>query len=440
MDSIVNKLVWLRKRILIRASADTMAAILPFLVIGVFAEVISSSFLSTRGFAADILHINAWVKEVPWVQGIFMQISGLTTGLLALFAAYKNAEFTAYLKNKESRFAGLTAMIAYLLLICLPSENIPFTFSMDKSGIAADNGLFGIQGLLFGLLVGYVVGLIFARFEKGSEISVVLANGKSFQVLLPIFLSLLLVTVIGMILYLLTELGVFDWIVTSIRNYSSQRNGLLLTLLGSLITGLLNWIGLSGPFDYSTNTPDSILASQNALYALQHHSIWKIPYPFSELSLYHSYATFGGVGATLALIVAIVIVSKNSRDLTTVKWSLFPALFNNNSILLLGLPIFFNVLYLVPFLLVPIVNMLIVSLLMVLHITPPVPFPVPIGTPGPLIGLIGTGGNIAALLTGILIFIIDIFLYIPFVKLNDRVNLAYLKTKKEVTENETRQK
>lgn len=432
MNNLVNSLVWVRRKIFIRASADTMAAILPFLVIGVFAEVISSAFLSTKGFGADILHINAWVKEIPQVQRVFMQVTGLTTGLLALFAAYKNAEFTTYLKKTESHFAGLTAMISYLLLISLPSHAAPFNFSMEKTGISADNGLFGIQGLLFGLLVGYVVGLIFARFEKITTRNVSLADGRSYQVLLPIFMSLLLVTFVGLILSLLTNLGVFDWIATSIRSYSSQKNSFLMTLLGSFITGILNWLGLSGPFDYSTATQDSIMASSNALYAIQHHSIWNIPYPYSELSLYHSYATFGGVGATLALIIAIVIVSKNSRDLTTVRWGLFPALFNNNSILMLGVPVFFNVIYLIPFLLVPIINMLVVSVLIYFHITPPVPFPVPIGTPGPLVGLIGTGGNIAALFTGLLVFVLDIFLYIPFVKVNDRVNDAYVETKEGV--------
>lgn len=439
MQKIVNNLVWFRRRLFVRASAETMATILPFLVVGVFAQVISSVFLSTRGFGADILHINAFVKEIPGIQFIFMQITAWTTGLLALFAAYKNAEIVTKLSKKRSRFAGITGFISYILLISLPSGSVPFDFAidkMDKSGISSDNGLYGIQGLLFGLLVGYVVGLIFARFENSNVKSLSLEEGRGYQVLLPIFLSLLLFVIIGSILSTLYDLGVFTWIVQSVSSYSSQRHGLLLTLFGSILTGLLNWVGLSGPFDYSTATQDSVLASQNAIYALQHHSIWNIPYPYSELSLYHSYATYGGVGATLALMIAIVIVSKNKRHLTTVKWGLFPALFNNNSIMLLGIPIFFNVLYLIPFILVPVINMLIASLLIWLHITPPVPFPVPIGTPGPLIGLIGTGGNFMALITGLVIFVIDIFLYIPFVKINDKVNQEYLRTKREVADND----
>jgi len=421
MKKFAEQLVWFRKRLFFRASRETMTILIPFLIVGVFSIVISITFLTPNGFGASILHISRMVDKLKVVQRVLILITSWTTGLLALFAAFKNAEVTARLKHNDTKFVGITGMITYILLVCLPSGILPIKAPIDESGLGAVTGSLSIQGLLLGLLVGYWVAQIFSVYEKHAKST----SNIEYRYLWPIATSFLLATIFGIILLWLSYIGVFNWFVTGLRSYSSQRDGLVLTIIGSVMTGFLNWIGLSGPFDYSNSTQSSVLASQNAIYALQHHSIWKIPYPFSQLSLYHSYATYGGVGATLALMIAIVIMTRNKKDLLTIRWGLFPALFNNNAILMLGLPIFFNVVYLVPFLLVPVINMLVAAILMTLHLVPPVPFPVPVGTPGPLIAFIGTSGDFRALIAGVLILALDVVIYLPFVKFNNYVNNIY---------------
>lgn len=421
MKKIIKILLWFKLRLFVRASMETMRILMPFLIIGAFSIVIASSFLSPTGFGAAILHISKEIGGFRPIQRLLFQITDWTIGLLALFASFKNAEVTVRLQHRDTRFVGITALIAYILIVCLPMQMSPFNLPIDESGLSSISGPLSIQGLLLGLAVGYLVGQLFSLYDRHKK----QVKNVEYQALLPVFVCLFLATLVGVFLTWLSSVGVFEWIDTSIRSYSSQRDGLLLTILGSIITGILNWIGLSGPFDYSSSTQSSVLASQNAIYALQHHSIWKVPYPFSQLALYHSYATYGGVGATLALMIAIVIMTRNKKDLLTVRWGLFPALFNDNSILMLGLPIFFNVVYLIPFILVPVINMLVAATLMWLHIIPPVPFPVPNGTPGPLIAFIGTNGNFRAFGAGILILIIDVLVYLPFVKFNNYINDVY---------------
>lgn len=52
-------------------------------------------------------------------------------------------------------------------------------------------------------------------------------------------------------------------------------------------------------------------------------------------------------------------------------------------------------------------------------------YPVPDGTPGILAPLMGTGGNVVALIYTIFILIVDVLIYVPFVKLDNQVANKY---------------
>jgi Phosphotransferase system cellobiose-specific component IIC len=103
------------------------------------------------------------------------------------------------------------------------------------------------------------------------------------------------------------------------------------------------------------------------------------------------------------------------------KWSLFPALFNSHYSMMLGIPVLFNPIFLVPFLIAPLVNMLLAALFLTIRWIPAAAYPVPNGTPGPLIAFIGTNGNWLTLIFGAILIWIDVMIYKPFVKLSDEV-------------------
>ena len=88
-----------------------------------------------------------------------------------------------------------------------------------------------------------------------------------------------------------------------------------------------------------------------------------------------------------------------------------------------GIPVLFNIIFLIPFILAPIANMLMAAIAIALHLMPPSVYPVPIGTPGPLIAFIGTNGSWRALMFSILAVIISTWIYIPFVKMAAKVKI-----------------
>lgn len=59
---------------------------------------------------------------------------------------------------------------------------------------------------------------------------------------------------------------------------------------------------------------------------------------------------------------------------------------------------------------------------------PPLVYPVPSGTPGILTPFIATGGNWMALIVSLVLLIIDVAAYIPFIKMAERVEqIVYTK-------------
>lgn len=126
----------------------------------------------------------------------------------------------------------------------------------------------------------------------------------------------------------------------------------------------------------------------------------------------------GGAGATLALVIAIFLVSRNRNTRRTAKVGLVPSLFNINEIILFGIPIVYNPVFMVPFLLVPFINMCIAYGATITGLMPVVTHHIDWTTPLFLSGYLATESVWGAVIQAVLL-VIDILIYIPFVRLMD---------------------
>jgi len=139
------------------------------------------------------------------------------------------------------------------------------------------------------------------------------------------------------------------------------------------------------------------------------------------------FATFGGAGSTLSLLIAMFFFCKSKRITELGKLSILPGFFGINEPVVFGLPIVLNPMMLIPFVLVPTINIIISYVSMAAGLVPytsgvAVPWTMPVI----ISGFLSTGWR-GALLQALLL-ILGVFLYYPFIRILDR---QYLKEELE---------
>ncbi|WRK52965.1 PTS transporter subunit EIIC [Coprobacillaceae bacterium CR2/5/TPMF4] len=131
------------------------------------------------------------------------------------------------------------------------------------------------------------------------------------------------------------------------------------------------------------------------------------------------FATFGGCGSTLSLIIAMLLFCKSKRITELGKLALVPGIFGINEPIVFGLPIVLNPTMLVPFVLVPTMNIVISYFAMALDFVPICSgVQIPWTTPVIISGLLATNW-VGAILQGLLL-IAGVFIYMPFIKIMDK--------------------
>ncbi|MGL4878126.1 PTS transporter subunit EIIC, partial [Paraclostridium dentum] len=135
------------------------------------------------------------------------------------------------------------------------------------------------------------------------------------------------------------------------------------------------------------------------------------------------YAMIGGSGSTLALIIAILLISKKqSAERAIAKISLVPGLFNINEPLIFGLPIVLNPIMFIPFIFVPVINAVIAYFATASGLVTPMVV-LNAGVEPVLLNAWVLGAfKIGPVLLMLALLILDVILYAPFVKLLQNQN------------------
>lgn len=402
-----------------RIIRQTFAMLFPFALIGSFAQMIRYAFLSPEGLFYNIAYFDQWVPEwlMQGLQGIFTGISRVTFSLFGILVAYAAAKYTARIYHRDSQIAGATGIIVILL--------IAFRYNITSGGSAMDFNwrILGAQSLLISLLVGYGVGQIFhwlgaeRNFQRTNH--VIGVRERSLLAMRPLLASICTGILIALLLNVAWLGKIIHQSYNQMISVGQSDHNLLLTILGVTLITFFDWIGL-GSVSYTAMALSGGAYAENLSYALKHGSAWNVPYPFFGGSLYNSFANFGGNGLILALVVAIIIASKKEGQHQMARWTLLPTLFNAGYGALIGLPVIMNPLYLLPILILPGVNLLIAAGAIAVHLIPPTPYPVLMGTPGPLISFVASNGNWWSLIFTLALFAFDVWCFIPFVKVIDR--------------------
>ncbi|MBG9979456.1 PTS sugar transporter subunit IIC [Facklamia lactis] len=145
------------------------------------------------------------------------------------------------------------------------------------------------------------------------------------------------------------------------------------------------------------------------------------------------FANFGGGGSTLSLVILMVFVAKSQRMKQLGKLSLIPGVFGINEMVIFGLPVVLNPIIFIPFIICPLVNIIISTIATQIGVIPyTTGASLPWTTPPFFSGWLSTGSMLAGLLQ-IGLIVLDCVIYYPFFKVMDK---QYLQDEQTVEEQE----
>lgn len=131
------------------------------------------------------------------------------------------------------------------------------------------------------------------------------------------------------------------------------------------------------------------------------------------------FASIGGAGALLSLLVAILLFGRLRTARRLSLFAAIPMTFNISEIMMFGLPVVWNPLLLVPFILVPLVNMTIAYGAMSVGLVPPTIVDVSWITP-PIVGGYVATGSISGALLQLINIAVGVVIYLPFLRRYER--------------------
>lgn len=413
-EKIMNWSFKYRRWGFIQVLRQTMLALFPLILIGSIAWTLSNCILNPSSLVGRIIALKTWFPQFWFARAILGDIFSVTSGLLTFYAVVISARFTTEKYQRNSLFAEIFAAINYLLI---------FHHNIRGSQNVLEMRYYSAYWFIIGVIAGYVIGLIFSKFGPKETNSKFLRYDFLKQIkenTVPIVLSLAIALVLHILFALVRTYNLDQAAFQSATVYFNSHTNYLMAILMAIVTTIIVWLGFAGIFDFN-NSVFSNESWANLNYFLLHKKYHGMPYPYTPTNFFNAFAQIGGLGCTLALIIAVLLITKNKGEKKIAVWSTFPAIFNANMPLALGIPIILNPLMFLPFVFTPIINMVLGSIAISLHWFAPLVFPVPTGTPGILVPLIASGGNWLTIIFMFGLLIIDVAIYWPFISLAEKV-------------------
>lgn len=395
---------------LLGAIRHSLTLMIPFMLIGSCAIIIVSFPSLTYQNMMTQYFGHTW-------SALFIQIRMATFGLLSLLTMitvsnlYITAISTKTKTHANPNIASLLTVVNYMILM----------------GTPLDLELLGTTGLFFSILTATITSLLYVKTVsiKSLNLSIYSSGvnpyfGIALKSILPSAITMLPFIILGALIQhqgstIFIEVNTF-----LLKIFSNLGDTLFAALLFSLTIHVLWFFGIHGNniLDYvSQNLYLNATLDNQTLIGVGDYTGTILTKPFFD-----SFVLMGGAGATISLLIAIFIWGKQDNIRRHGKMSLIPSIFNINELVLFGLPIVLEPLYLIPFILVPLIHTTIAFLAISLGLVPYTQIIVEWTTPIFLSGYLTTG-SIGGSLLQLFNLIVGVLIYKPFVQLSETLAL-----------------
>ena len=288
----------------------------------------------------------------------------------------------------------------------------------------------GATGLFTALIVGILALEIYGMFRKMDALKIKMPEqvppgvSRAFEVLIPTFLTLVVVGTIGWLVHLTTGQYFNDLIKTVIQQPLVDIIGdnIVAVMFMYVLISLFWLVGIHGnnmlsavkePIFRPMLYANTAIFTEGKTIALT-PDIKAHGYYTMNLTMMQMFAEWGGSGVTLGLVIAIFIFSKREDNRAIATLSIVPGLFNINETVTFGIPLVLNPILGIPFILAPVACIFVGWLLVTIGFCPPIVIEVPWTMPPVLLGFLATGGSIMGAVSQIIVIALSIVIYIPF--------------------------
>ena len=401
---------------LVRVVKSGLVNMIPVLIIGAFALVINQ--FPIKGYQDFI---------TTFLGGFIAKVSDFinkaTFGVLSVYMTYSISR--SYMKIKADPHAVHSGAIVAALLSFFILAGVYLTETQWGVNFSTDN--MGPKSMFLAIITGLGASALYLAFDKmfRKRKRYVFSMGadrnfnRVMTTLFPIVLVALIFAVINF-----AVIAVFD--VDSFRSLLAEAfeslfaripDGFFKGFFFVLLSSVLWFFGIHG-----SDTLESVMANNfTGKYALNAAAIeaGEIPTEVLTKEFFDCFVLMGGCGATICLLIAILIFSRNRAHRGLGYTASFSMAFNINELMVFGLPIIFNPIMLIPFLTVPLVCYSVSYLAIATGIVPMITSEVVWTTPVIIGGFTATGSFAGAALQ-IVNIVIGVLIYLPFVKIMDR--------------------
>ncbi|MHA4091852.1 PTS cellobiose transporter subunit IIC [Bacillus cereus] len=407
----------------LQAIRDGIILTMPFLIIGSFFLIISALPIpGYNEFMAGLFGEN-------WQRALGYPVSA-TFNIMALIAVFGIAYRLGEYYKVDALASGALSLVTFLL--ATPFQ-VAYIIPSTKESVLVEGAipaaLMGSQGLFVAMIIALISTELY-RFIVQKKIIIKMpetvppAVTRSFAALVPGFI---VVTVIW-ILRLIIENTSFG----SIHNIVGQILQEPLSVLGASLWGAIIAVilvhvlwscGIHGATIVGgVMSPVwlSLMDQNRVAFQAGQDVPNTITAQFFDLWIY-----MGGSGATLALVVGMLLFARSQQLKSLGRLSIAPGIFNINEMVTFGMPIVMNPLLLIPFILVPVVLTIVSYFAMEWGWgARPSGAAVPWTTPILFSGYLGSGGKISGVILQLVNFALAFFIYLPFLKIWDKQKLA----------------
>lgn len=419
IDKFTMFAVKLGNQVHLRSLRDAFATIMPMFILAGLAVMINNVIFPWIFSGDTLTNFQAFGNVIT--NGT-LNISSFLVGPAIAFFLAKNRGYDNPISAVIVAMTSLVTMMSLsFMLTPVGAED-----AVEISGVLLFSQL-GTEGMFAGIIVGLLATELFVRLASNKKLQINLGDqvppavGRGFASMIPTIITVSIFAVISAVLISVFDTDLISIISTIIQEPLKRVNTSLLGYILIYSTGnFLFTIGIHQSVLNGSLLDPVLLVNMNENMAAVNAGNEAPNIINSAFQIV--YAQMGGTGGTIALIFTVLFFIKYKPYRDVIKLSVAPGIFEINEPIIFGLPIVFNIPMMIPFVLSPVIGAVIGYFATVIGFVEPLAYLIPWTTPPILSGFLASGGDWKVVFVQIVIIVITMLFYLPFIKISERVS------------------